>query len=294
MPRRKTPPPAPDVPEHPSDIELHNGDRLAQESPTPEDQATKLLEEFKRQFDAFYTSSLRWQRHEDDAPSLIYVRNVFHDWLIGLKGFLHRHANYPAMSDFLDEVKRVVLDYTFQDQPFISNGVIDRRFSHVRSNYRTGDADVDNRLPLSQLDEMAEDREHVLRLERIQLWERVEHLMRDLQLEQMGSNSILRNAERLLWKGSVAEFEYIFSTLAEKGYFDIPLKGGKAGDRNITAMARALMQCFDLRVDGKEITIENLRQRFSPGSSSKLSESKQEKYNIPGPGELVIPPSEGQ
>ncbi len=260
------------------------------EHPVGESFGREMLEKFEELIDGFYTSSLRWQRHEEEVPSLIYVRKEFGDWLTHLKGFLQKHEDHPELNEFLAGLKQVVLDYKFQDKPVMVDGRLDLKQSRLRSDFPL----LDDARGNSQVEELASDREHVLGIERIELWDRVERLIGDLGHKRAGSSSAAVSNERLTWKGSIAEFEFIFSTLAAKGYFEIPMKGGKVGERNNTAMARALMQCFDIRVDGKETTVENLRQRFSPGSPSKLSESKRNRYNIPGPGELVIPPSEGQ
>lgn len=99
-----------------------------------------------------------------------------------------------------------------------------------------------------------------------------------------------RSSERLEWIPSTAAFEYIFSTLAKRGYFKIPAKRGKEGEPNLTAFARALLLAFDVKgKDGNSLNAEQLRVRLSPGSEGKLRSTKQEKFQIPESNELVIP-----
>ena len=71
MPRRKTPvtPPAQQVSNPVNDSPRHDV-----EHPVAESFGREVLEKFEVLIDGFYTSSLRWQRHEEEAPSLIYVR----------------------------------------------------------------------------------------------------------------------------------------------------------------------------------------------------------------------------
>ena len=105
-----------------------------------------------------------------------------------------------------------------------------------------------------------------------------------------------RSTERIVWTSSTAAFEYIFSTLAARGYFKIPPKRGKEGEPNLTALARALLLAFDVKGEGegegkdrKSLNAEQLRVRFSPGSEGKLTVTKQGKFQIPASNELVIP-----
>lgn len=96
--------------------------------------------------------------------------------------------------------------------------------------------------------------------------------------------------ERLEWRSSTAAFVYIFNTLAERGYLDIPRKGGKEGERNLAAFARALLQAFDVKGGGgKSLTPEQLRVRLSSGSPGQLADTKRAKIQIPQSSELVIP-----
>lgn len=99
-----------------------------------------------------------------------------------------------------------------------------------------------------------------------------------------------RSTERLEWIPSTAAFEYIFSTLAKRGYFKITAKGGKEGEPNLTAFARALLLAFDVKgKDGNSLNAEQLRVRLSPGSRGKLSETNEGRFQIPASNELVIP-----
>lgn len=98
------------------------------------------------------------------------------------------------------------------------------------------------------------------------------------------------NVERIEWIPSTAAFEYIFSTLAKRGYFKIPSKRGKEGEPNLTEFARALLLAFDVKGrDGNSLNAEQLRVRLSPGSQGKLSESKEGRFQIPAANDLVIP-----
>lgn len=95
---------------------------------------------------------------------------------------------------------------------------------------------------------------------------------------------------RLKWKSSTAAFAHIFRTLAARGYFDLPRKGGKEGDFNNTEFARILLQAFDVPgKDGASITVEALRSRLSEGGPGKLADAKAGKIQIPGAGELIVP-----
>lgn len=99
-----------------------------------------------------------------------------------------------------------------------------------------------------------------------------------------------RPMERLEWIPSTAAFDYIFSTLAARGYFKIPGKRGKEGEPNLTALARALLLAFDVKgKDGNSLNAEQLRVRLHPKSEGKLTDTKQSRFQIPASNELVIP-----
>jgi hypothetical protein len=286
MPRRKTPV----VPTAQQECNpVIDSPRQDVEHPVGKSFGREMLEKFEELINGLYTSSLHWQRHEEEAPSLIYVRKEFGDWLTHLKGFLQKHEDHPELNEFLAALKQVVLDYKFQDKPVMVDGRLDLKQSRLRSDFPL----LDDARGMSQVEDLASDREHVLGIERIELWDRVERLIGDLGHKRAGSKTATNGHERLKWKSSIAAFEYIITTLAKQGYFDIPKKGGKNGEPNLAALARALLLAFELGgKDEQPLSIEKLRLRLSPGSESKLSASNQDKFQIPDHRALIIPPIE--
>lgn len=105
-----------------------------------------------------------------------------------------------------------------------------------------------------------------------------------------GTTATQGNTDRLKWKSSTAAFVHIFNTLAKRGYFDLPTKGGKGNDNNTAAFARMLLQAFDVPgKDGNPITSDVLRVRLSDGAPGQLAEGKAAKFQIPETGELIVP-----
>jgi hypothetical protein len=89
---------------------------------------------------------------------------------------------------------------------------------------------------------------------------------------------------KLIWKASTNVFVHVFNTLASKGYFDLPMTGGKQGEMNNAEFARILLHAFD--VNG--LDPEGLRRRLA-GAGRTLAEHKAERFQMPSPNELVIP-----
>lgn len=124
---------------------------------------------------------------------------------------------------------------------------------------------------------------------RVEFGQRLEEIAAALNSGRVAA-APARSTERLEWIPSTAAFEYIFSTLAKRGYFKITAKGGKEGEPNLTAFARALLLAFDVKgKDGNSLNAEQLRVRLSPGSRGKLSETNEGRFQIPASNELVIP-----
>lgn len=112
------------------------------------------------------------------------------------------------------------------------------------------------------------------------------------RMDQLAPRSTGTNGpvERLKWKSSTAAFAHIFRTLAAQGYFDLPRKNGKGNDPNTAAFARMLLQAFEVPgKDGEPITPEVLRVRLADGAPGRLADTKAAKFQIPEPGELIVP-----
>lgn len=124
---------------------------------------------------------------------------------------------------------------------------------------------------------------------RVEFGQRLEEIAAALNSGRVAA-APARSTERLEWIPSTAAFEYIFSTLAARGYFKIPTRRGKEGEPNLTALARALLLAFDVKgKDRNSLNAEQLRVRLSPGSRGKLSETNEGRFQIPASNELVIP-----
>jgi hypothetical protein len=103
----------------------------------------------------------------------------------------------------------------------------------------------------------------------------LEYLEKLMKLEEEGGIS---SWDRIKWRGSPAQFGYLFSELITHGFIDPPIHNGAW---NYSAFARLCYQYFEIsNKKGDLTTLEYLAKQCNPESCS-LADTNREQFTIP-------------